>query len=119
MGKRKTPEQLADEERRYRLARGAHTPEEFAQLADDPNQGIRAAAAHNPDADAHALARFAVDRFWGVRIEVAHHPNATREIVLGLLEADPRKRGVVHHAARERLLAEGVDFDEDGLPVVE
>lgn len=119
MGKRKTPEQLADEERRYRLARGAHTPEEFAQLADDPNQGIRAAAAQNPDADARALARFAVDRFWGVRIEVAHHPNATRDIVLGLLEADPRKRGVVHHAARERLLAEGVDFDGDGLPIVE
>ncbi|MFK3677401.1 hypothetical protein ACI2IP_06700 [Microbacterium sp. NPDC090218] len=119
MGKRKTPEQLADEERRYRLARGAHTPEEFALLADDANQGIRAAAAHNPDADAEALARFAGDRFWGVRIEVAHHPNATRDIVLGLLETDPRKRGVVHHAARERLIAEGVAFDDAGLPVID
>lgn len=119
MGKRKTPEQLADEERRYRLARGAHMPEEFEQLALDPNQAIRAAAAQNPDADEQALARFAVDRFWGVRIEVAHHPNASRELVLGLLEADPRKRGVVHHAARERLIAEGVVFDDEGLPVVE
>jgi hypothetical protein len=119
MGKRKTPEQLADEERRYRLARGAHTPEEFEQLVTDPHQAIRAAAAHNPDADEAALARFAHDRFWGVRIEVAHHPNATREILLGLLEPHPPRRGVVHHAARERLIAEGVVFDEDGLPVVD
>lgn len=118
MGRRKTPEQLADEERRYRLARGAQTPEEFAQLVDDPNQGIRAAAAHNPDADAQALAHFATDRFWGVRIEVAHHPNATRDVVLSLLEVDPRKRGVVHHAARERLIAEGIVFGADGLPVL-
>ena len=119
MGKRKTPEQLADEERRYRLARGARTPEEFAQFPDDPNQAIRAAAAHNPDADAQTLARFAADRFWGVRIEVARHRNSTRETVRGLLEAAPPKRGVVHHAARERLIAEGVVFDDEGLPVVD
>lgn len=117
MGKKKTPEQIADEERRYRMASGAHTPEEFEQFFDDPNQAIRATAAMNPDADADALARFAKDRFWGVRIEVASHRNATREILLSMLEPDPRKRGVVHHAVKDRLVAEGVVFGEHGMPV--
>lgn len=117
MATRKTPEQIADEERRYVLARGARTPEEFAALVLDPNQAIRAAAAHNPDADVAALAQFAHDRFWGVRIEVAKHPNTTRSILLDLLESDPRKRGVVHHAAVERLVSEGVSFDDDGLVI--
>lgn len=117
MGKRKTPEQIADEERRYELARGARTPEEFEALVFDPNQAIRAAAAHNPAADAASLSQFAHDRFWGVRIEVAKHPNTTRGVLLELLEPDPRKRGVVHHEAMERLLAEGVRFDDDGRPV--
>ncbi|WP_435748990.1 hypothetical protein [Microbacterium sp. PMB16] len=118
MGKRKTPEQIADEERRYALARAARTPDDFALLAIDPNQGIRAVAAMNPAADEAALARFAQDRFWGVRIEVAKHANVTRGILLELLEFDPPRRGVVHHAAKERLIAEGVAFDDDGLPLV-
>lgn len=117
MGKKKTPEQIADEERRYRLASSAHTREEFEQLLDDPNQAIRATAAMNPDADADVLARFAKDRFWGVRVEVAGHANATRELLLSMLEPDPRKRGVVHHAVKDRLLAEGVVFDDEGMPV--
>lgn len=117
MATRKTPDQIADEERRYVLARGARTPEEFATLVLDPNQAIRAAAAHNPDADPAALAQFAHDRFWGVRIEVAAHPNTTRSTLLELLESDPRKRGVVHHAAVERLKSDGVRFDDDGLPL--
>ncbi len=117
MGKRKTPEQIADEERRYALASGAHTAEEFEALLADPNQSIRAVAAANPDADDDVLARFARDRFWGVRIEVAAHPGASHKTLLSLLEADPRKRGVVHHAARERLESEGVVFDDAGLPL--
>ena len=118
MGKRKTPEQIADEQRRYALASGAHTPEEFELLLSDPNQAIRAVAAANPDADDDVLARFAQDRFWGARIEVAAHPNASRRTLLSMLESDPRKRGVVHHAARERLESDGVVFDEAGLPLL-
>ena len=117
MGKRKSDEQIADEQRRYAIARSAHTPEEFEQLALDPNQGIRAVAAGNPNADEAALARFAGDRFWGVGIEVAQHPNVTAQILRGMLESDPRRRGVVHNAARRRLEAEGLPLtdDEDGL----
>ena len=78
MAKRKTPEQLADEERRYRLARTAATLDDFAALAADPNQAIRASAVHNGGADAAALALFLRDRFWGVRIEIAHEQIAER-----------------------------------------
>jgi hypothetical protein len=117
MSKRKTPEQIADEQRRYALAGGAHTAEEFEILLADPNQAIRAVAAANPDADDDVLARFARDRFWGVRIEVAAHPRASRSTLLSMLEADPRKRGVVHHAVRQRLESEGVVFDDAGLPL--
>lgn len=106
MAKRKTPEQRAEEERRYALARDARTSEEFEALATDPNQGIRAVAAMNQYADAEALARFAHDSFWGVRIEVAQHANVTRDILEGLLESDPRRQGVVHHAARKTLDAQ-------------
>jgi len=118
VGKRKSPEQLADEQRRYALARAARTPEEFAMFFDDPNQAIRAAAANNPDADEVTLARFAHDRFWGTRLSVVENPNVTHEILLRMLESDPRQRGVSHHAAKDRLIAEGVTFDEDGLPVL-
>lgn len=110
MAKRKTPEERADEERRYALARDARTNEEFEALASDSNQGIRAVAAMNRNADAEALARFALDKFWGVRIEVAQHANATRDILESLLEPDTRKQGVVHHAARKALDA------RDGRP---
>lgn len=115
MAKRKTPEQLADEERRYELARSASTFDDFVALASDPNQAIRAAAAHNPAADAAALELFLQDRFWGARIEIALHPNATDELLRRLLEADPRKRGVVHNEAKRRLIEHGVRFDDDGL----
>jgi hypothetical protein len=116
VAKRKTPEQLADEERRYELARSASTFDDFVVLASDPNQAIRAAAAHNPAADAAALELFLQDRFWGARIEIALHPNATDELLRQLLEADPRKRGVVHNEAKRRLIDQGVRFDDDGLP---
>ncbi|CAN5379086.1 hypothetical protein BH10ACT7_BH10ACT7_03020 [soil metagenome] len=112
MGKRKTAEQIADEQRRYAIARSARTPEECEQLALDPNQAIRAVAASNPHADEVALARFAHDRFWGVGMEVAHHPNVTTDILLDMLESDPQKRGVVHNAARRRLEAEGIQIDD-------
>lgn len=113
MGKRKTPEERAAEERRYTLAREAETAEDFEALAADSNQGIRAVAAGNVNADAVALARFAKDPFWGTRLEVVHHPNTTHEILLSMLESDPRKQGVVDHAARKRLIALGVEFDNN------
>ncbi len=116
MGKRKTPAEKADEARRYVLAQGASTEAEFEPFFIDPNQAIRNTAAMNPDANAAVLQRFAADRFWSVRVAVAEHPNTSRETLLGLLEAQPARRGVVHHAARERLEAEGVTFGEDGLP---
>lgn len=119
MGKRKTPEERADEERRYTLALGAHTDAEFEPFYTDPNQSIRNAAALNPDASEAVLARFAKDRFWSVRIAVAEHPNTARDTLLSMLEPKPPKRGVVHHAARERLEREGVEFGEDGMPVDE
>lgn len=108
MGKRKTPEQRADEERRYTLAQGAHTEDEFEPFFSDPNQAIRNTAAMNPDASAAVLARFAQDRFWSVRIAVAEHPNTSTETLLGMLEPKPPRRGVVHHAALERLERDGV-----------
>lgn len=118
MGKRNTPEQIADEERRYAFAAAARTFSDFGLLARDPNQGIRVVAAHNPAADATALELFLHDPFWGARIELARHPNATTSILLRLLEAEPRKRGVVHNAAKDRLITEGIAFDDDGLPVL-
>lgn len=116
MSKRKTAAEKADEVRRYALAQGACTEAEFEPFFTDPNQAIRNTAAMNPDATAAVLARFAGDRFWSVRVAVAEHPNTSRETPLGLLEAQQPRRGVVHHAARERLESEGVAFDEDGLP---
>lgn len=115
--RRKTPEEKADEERRYALARAARTPEEFEPFVTDSNQAIRNAAAANPAAPAEVLARFASDPFWSTRVSVAEHANTSRETVLGMLETDPRKRGVVDGAARRRLEREGVRFDEDGLPL--
>ncbi|WP_025133115.1 hypothetical protein [Leucobacter sp. PH1c] len=116
MGKRKTPEERAAEDARYARALGACTDEEFEPFFTDTNQAIRNAAAMNPDASPDVLARFAQDRFWSVRVAVAEHPNTSRETVLSLLEARPPQRGVVHHAARERLEREGVVFSEDGMP---
>lgn len=114
--RRKTPEELADERRRYELARSAVTDAELEQLLADPNQSIRSVAAMNPHASAVVLDQFAADAFWGTRVEVARHANASRPTLLRLLEADPKKRGVVHHAVRERLAQEGVRFGDDGMP---
>lgn len=116
MAKRKTPEERADEERRYALARAAVTDEDFEPLVTDANQGIRAMAAHNPNASARILDRFADDAFWGTRIEVAVHPSSTRETLLRILEPNERKRGVVHSETRKRLESEGVQFGDDGMP---
>lgn len=115
--RRKTEAEKADEARRYALARSATTDEKLLAFLTDPNQAIRNEAAANPRASAAVLARFADDPFWSTRIAVAQHPNADRATVMGLLEPRPRKRSVVHHAARERLEAEGVAFGEDGMPV--
>lgn len=116
MGKRKTAEEKAEDERRYALARAAHSDADFEPFFTDANQAIRNAAALNPDASAAVLARFASDRFWSTRIAVAEHPNSTRETVLSLLESNSKRRGVVHHAARRRLESEGVVFGNDGMP---
>ncbi|GAA1634325.1 hypothetical protein [Leucobacter chromiireducens] len=116
MGTRKTPEERAAEAQRYIRAQGASSDAELAPFLTDPNQSIRNAAALNPDASPAILAQFAADRFWSVRVAVAEHPNTSRETLLGMLEATPARRGVVHHAARERLEREGVRFGEDGLP---
>lgn len=113
---KKTPEQKAAEERRYVAACGAANAEELEPFLTDPNQGIRATAAMNPDADAQILDRFADDRFWGVRMEVVGNANVSEATLRRLLEADVRKRGVVHHAAREKLEERGVVFGVDGMP---
>ncbi|MBL3686104.1 hypothetical protein D3248_03920 [Leucobacter zeae] len=118
MGRRKTPEERADEDRRYTLACAAASDAEFERFFTDPNQSIRNAAALNPDASAAVLDRFADDRFWSVRVAVAEHPSASRETLLRMVAGEPRKRGVVYHAARNRLETDGVRFDEDGHPVV-
>ncbi len=116
MGK-KTAEERADELRRSSLACAAYTDDDFEPFLTDPNQAIRNVAAMNSAASAAVLDRFADDRFWSVRVSVAEHPNTSRETLLRLLEHDPRRRGVVHHAARRRLAADGVTLDDDGLPV--
>lgn len=113
---KKTAEQKAAEERRYIAASGAANAAELEPFLTDPNQAIRAVAAMNPDADADILDRFASDRFWGVRMEVVHHARVSQATLVRLLEADVRKRGVVHHAARAKLEARGVVFAADGLP---
>lgn len=95
-------------------ARGT-TDEELLAFLTDPNQEIRNEAAANPRASAAVLAQYADDPFWSTRIAVAQHPSADRSTVQGLLEPRPGKRGVVHHAARERLETEGVAFGEDGM----
>ncbi|MFT3861951.1 hypothetical protein [Micropruina sp.] len=117
MGKRKTAEERADEQRRYALARAAHLDADFEPFFVDPNQAIRNVAAMNPAAGTAVLDRFAEDRFWSVKVAVTEHPNVARITLLRLLERDPSRRGVVHHAARRRLEADGVAFDDDGLAI--
>lgn len=119
MAKRKTPEQKADEERRYALARAAITAEDFEPFFTDPNQAIRNDAAANPNAPTEVLDRFADDRFWSVKVSVATHPRTARTTLLRLVGGNPRRRGVVYHTARERLEGDGVRFGEDGLPIVD
>ncbi|QIL84148.1 hypothetical protein G7047_28495 [Diaphorobacter sp. HDW4A] len=115
---KKSPEQKAAEQQRYVAACGAANAAELEPFLTDPNQSIRAVAAMNPDADAGILDRFADDKFWGVRIEVVGNANVGLDTLLRLLEPDVRKRGVVHHAAREKLEARGVVFGADGMPSV-
>ncbi|MBL5973900.1 MAG: hypothetical protein D3X82_09085 [Candidatus Leucobacter sulfamidivorax] len=114
MAKKKTPEEKADEERRYALARAAVTDADFEPFFTDPNQSIRNVAAMNPRASAAVLERFADDPFWSTKLAVVDHPNTSRETRLRLAS---RPRGVVYHAARRRLESEGVRFGEDGLPI--
>ncbi len=110
---KKSPEQKAEEERRYILASGAANTAELEPFLTDSNQSIRATAAMNPDADAEILDRFANDKFWGVRIEVVGHPNVSEVTLRRLLEARVSKRGVVHHVAHTKLLERGIEFGED------
>lgn len=114
---KKSPEQKAEEEKRYIAAHGAANSEELEPFLTDPNQAIRVTAAMNPDADAEILDRFADDKFWGVRIEVVNHPNVSEATLRRLLEAKVSKRGVVHHAACEKLKERGVIFGDDGMPI--
>ena len=114
---KKTPEQKADEERRYIAACGAANAQELEPFLTDPNQAIRATAAMNPDADAEILDRFADDRFWGVRIEVIRNANVSEATLRRLLEPRLPKRGVVDHAAREKLQERGIAFGADGMPL--
>ncbi len=114
---KKSPEQKAAEERRYIAALGAASTEELEPFLSDPNQAIRATAATNPDADAAILDRFANDKFWGVRMEVVHNANVSNSTLRRLLEPSLPKRGVVHHAAREKLEQRGVVFGVDGMPL--
>lgn len=119
MGKRKTPEERADEARRYELAKEARTDEDFEPLFDDPNQAIRAAAAFNPNASAAVLRRFASDKFWGTRMSVIEHRNTDTATLISMLDEQPNKRGIVHSAARQRLEQEGVAFDDTGMPATQ
>ena len=114
---KKSPEQKAEEEKRYIAASGASNTEELEPFLTDQNQAIRATAAMNPDADAEILDRFANDKFWGVRIEVVHHANVSEATLRRLLEPKVSKRGVVHHAAHKKLLERGIEFGEDGMPL--
>ncbi|QEI04721.1 hypothetical protein FXN63_01835 [Pigmentiphaga aceris] len=114
---KKTPEQKAEEALRYDAARTASTKEELEPFLTDPNQAIRVVASMNWAADAEMLDRFAEDKFWGVRIQIVGHPNISQATLRKLLEANTRKRGVVHHAAREKLEALGVVFGDDGMPL--
>ena len=83
---KKTPKQKAAEEKRYIAACGAANAAELEPFLADPNQGIRATAAMNPDADAQILDRFADDKFWGVRIEVIRNANVSDATLRRLLE---------------------------------
>ncbi|WP_223301352.1 hypothetical protein [Variovorax boronicumulans] len=113
---KKTTEQKAAEALRYIAASGAANAVELEPFLTDPNQAIRAVAAMNPDADEEILNRFANDKFWGVRMEVVRNANVSQATLRRLLESDTRKRGVVHHAAREKLEERGVAFGADGMP---
>ena len=117
MASKKTPEQIEDEARRYKIARTAVTSQEIAPLTEDPNQAIRAEAAANPHTNSTLLKVFANDKFWGTRMEVARHPNTTPQILLDMLEWNHHDRGVVHQAVKERLQREGFKFGDDGMPL--
>lgn len=49
-------------------------------------------------------------------MEVVRNANVSQATLRRLLESDTRKRGVVHHAAREKLEERGVAFGADGMP---
>ncbi|WP_235163240.1 hypothetical protein [Serratia fonticola] len=70
----------------------------------------------NQNVNTEILDLFANEKFWGVRIEVMRNANTSQTTLLRLLESDVRKRGVVHHAAREKLEHCRVAFGVDGLP---
>lgn len=61
------------------------------------------------------LHRFANDKFWGVRIGVVGHSNVSEATLRRLLEPKVNKRGVVHHAACEKLVERGAIFGDDGM----
>ena len=115
----KSAQDKAALEQRYITACGAANAAELAPFLQDPHQGVRAAAAMNPDADADILDRFADDRFWGVRIEVIGNANVSDATLLRLLVPPGPRRGVVHHAAREKLEERGWRFGADGMPLPE
>lgn len=60
---KKSPEQKAEEERRYITASGATHTAELESFLTEPNQAIRATATMNPDADAEIFDRVANDKF--------------------------------------------------------
>ncbi|WP_228301551.1 hypothetical protein [Acinetobacter soli] len=93
----------------------AANSEELEPFLTDPNQAIRVTATMNPDADAEILDRFTNDKFVGVRIEDVGHPNVSDATLRRLLESKVSKRGVVHHAAYEKLLERGIVFGKDGM----
>lgn len=117
VAKRKSTEGKAHEARRYELARAATNDDDFESFYVDASQPIRNAAAVNVNASAAVLDQFAADPFWSVRIAVAEHRNTARRTLLRLLESDPRRRGLVHHAVRRRLESEGVRFGDDSMPL--
>ena len=112
--KKKTPEQIAADKAAHDRARDAVTLEDFEEFFDYPNQSVRAAAAHNRNATAEILHRFAHDKFWGVTVELPLHANVTPETLMYILELYDKNRGLVYGASRDKLKEWGYPFDENG-----
>lgn len=79
------------------------TAADLETFLDDDRDEVRTAAASGAVADAQLLHTFSTDPWWRVREAVATHPQVSRETLMAMLEAEPRKDSAVGRIVERRL----------------